>query len=128
VRPTVSAVVHMQTSRASIWPSLIIVALALVCFAAALFFEGQCRQARRTLRRAARTAQSPIGVVEASVPAVPDQNKYELRAWWMFYAAVGVSGFGFIMAVRHRCRANWIAAFVAGAVALSIPVLVIWGL
>jgi hypothetical protein len=116
----------MQLHRASFIPTLIAIALAGVCLCAAYSFQEQARHAQRATRHAMREAVSNKRAPTPSLAASPSSEQYLLRAWWMFYAAIGVCAFAVVMAVRHRCWINWLGVVAVAAIALAIPFLIIW--
>jgi hypothetical protein len=86
----------MQSHRASFWSSLTAVTLAVACFCAAYSFQQQHGHAQRVIRHAMRDAHRDATAV--SLPVLPNPQKYLLRAWWMFYFALGVCAFAVVMA------------------------------
>jgi hypothetical protein len=112
--------------RAAAWRCLITITLALLCVVAAYVFEAQGREAFNLRRHAAREAARLTGARALSAQDLPDPGKYSIRAWAMFYVAVAVAGFSFIMAVRHKDPADWIGGILAAIIALLIPTWVIW--
>jgi hypothetical protein len=112
--------------RAAAWRCMVTIMLALLCFVAAWGFMAQGRQAFSLRRHAAREAAQLTGAAALAAPGLPDPGKYYFRAWVVFYAAVAIAGFSFIMAVKYKDRADWIGGILAAIIALAIPLCVIW--
>ena len=92
--------------------------MSAACYWLASFFHGQYAQAHGAVSRAISSGVSPDGL------ASPET--YFTRAELMFLVAILVCVLAVVLAARHRHWLDWLAVLVVIAIALAIPMFVLW--